>query len=354
MQIEWLPGGRIEGGEMLFDSVFEERDRSPSDSPLRALCDDRAKGFIFNFIREFGDIEYVNVGRVIGSLSRRGEFLGRRAVYVAEIKERDVPLPRVRIIRMQKWDIRERLDEGKDLLQAILESEDYTDYILDRRLGCRQLGMNLPSRMTTRKITEIYHGRNAAHDGRPIRATYFEREYVAGIATDKIPLSRFGDLEFALRFAHLLGRAAASNIVVGRAHLDGSVLFDDGDEVLIEGSQGLPLDIVVSDHTGTFANYVADLGPCAAAYAQPINRRAPRVASPVEFADAYLWSFVDRFVQIQQDYRKRRRAFDTLFKHLPRDERGSFAYRWEQVLARLDRTDAVALGERIRQHLALP
>ena len=46
---------------------------------------------------------------------------------------------------MQKWGIREHLDEGKRLLDAIIQSEEYTEYILDRRLGCRQLGMNLPA-----------------------------------------------------------------------------------------------------------------------------------------------------------------------------------------------------------------
>ena len=50
----------------------------------------------------------------------------------------------MKIIRVLKWGIREHLDEGKDLLQAIIESEEYVEYTLDRRLGCRQLASHAP------------------------------------------------------------------------------------------------------------------------------------------------------------------------------------------------------------------
>ncbi len=69
LQVEWLPGGRFEGGEFLFDSIFEEAANHPEDAELQRLCDPRAKGIIFNFIREYGDLEYVNVGCVPESLS---------------------------------------------------------------------------------------------------------------------------------------------------------------------------------------------------------------------------------------------------------------------------------------------
>jgi hypothetical protein len=59
---------------------------------------------------------------------------------------------------MQKWGIREHLNDGKKLLDAIIQSEEYTEYILDRRLGCRQLGMNLPPRTTAKRINERYFG----------------------------------------------------------------------------------------------------------------------------------------------------------------------------------------------------
>jgi hypothetical protein len=347
MQIEWLPGGRIEEGELMFDSLFDEADRSPPDSDLRALCDEKARGFIFNFLREFGDVDYVNVGRVIGSLSRRPSTAGRRDVYVAEIKQLSSPRPVVRILRMQKWGIREHLNEGKDLLPAIMEAEDYTEYILDRRLGCRQLGMNLPSRITTRKISEHYHG--FRYDSQQIWSTYFERDYLPGIATDKIPRSRFQNITYSLAFARLMGRAAAANIIVGRLNLKNTVLFDDGDEVIMEDEFGIPREIVVSDHTGTFMDYQSDLSSFAANYAEPIQHRLSFFPYPGEVMEAYLSAFLERFIHIKQDYTRRKRSFDMLFKQRARDERGSFAYRWERVLDRLNRTDPKALTDAIRK-----
>lgn len=354
MQIEWLPGGRIEEGELLFDSIFDELDRAPAPPELCALCDERARGFIFNFVREFGDIEYVNVGKIIGSLSRRPASAGRRDVYVAEIKQRQNESPFVRVIRMQKWGIREHLEEQKDLLSAIMQAEEYTDYILDRRLGCRQLGMNLPPRTTTRKISERYHGTRHEYEGQMIWSTYYEREYISGMATDKLPRSRFTDPAYCLRFAEILGRAAAPNIIVGRMNLNDQVLFDDGDEILLEDEFGLPRDIIVSDHTGTFAEYTLPLEQQAHGYAAPINRRLSFLACPKDVVATYVEAFLERFIYIQQEYRKRKRAFDTLFKQRRRDEHGSFAYRWERVLDRLNRTDPSTLADRIRRNIHLP
>ena len=69
LQVEWLPGGRFEEGEFLFDSIFDEAASHPEDAELQRLCDPRAKGIIFNLIREYGDLDYVNVGCVPESLS---------------------------------------------------------------------------------------------------------------------------------------------------------------------------------------------------------------------------------------------------------------------------------------------
>ena len=86
-------------------------------------------------------------------------------------------------------------------------------------------------------------------------------------------------------------------------------------------------------------------------YARPVNTRAKLLSNGFEFAQAYLAGLQDRFLHIQQDYRKRRRGFDTLFKHCPYDPGGSFAYRWERVLARLDQTEAANLREAIGEHI---
>jgi len=351
MQIEWLPGGRIEERELIFDSIFQEREDRPDDRQLQGLCDEKSRKFIFNFVREYGDLEYVNVGRVIGSLSKRSVSFGRRDVYVAEVKERESDQEIVSIIRMQKWGVREHLDQGKDLLEATIQSEEYTEYILDRRLGCRQLGMNLPRHVSARKITERYFGKQKQLHGTVIWSPYFERDYIHGIATDKLPSHRLENDAFVVPFARLLGRAAASNIIVGRCSLDGNVLFDDGDEVLVEDENQMPAEIVVADHTGAFVDYRSELETFAADYAACVNRRIEHVSDPEGFSRAFLEALVARFSRMQQEYRSRKRAFDSLFGHRRRDEAGSFAYRWEKVLERLDRTDALELKNSITEYL---
>ncbi|HEY9595018.1 MAG TPA: hypothetical protein VHE79_11105, partial [Spirochaetia bacterium] len=266
MQIEWLPGGRMEEEALVFDPVMEEATRS-QDPTVQRLCDEKPRKLIFNFVREYGDLEYVNIGRVIGSLSRRPALHGRRDVYVALLKQRQSPEEIVTIIRMQKQGVREFLDEGSTLLDAIVRAEEYTEYILDRRLGCRQLGMNLPLRVTARRIRESYYPKGGGSF--PIWTPYFEREYIRGTATDKIPPRRLESEDYAIAFARLLGRAAAPNIVVGRCDIRGIPLFDDGDEIVITGPEGLPSDVIVSDHTGAFNDYASPLSELSDKYALP-------------------------------------------------------------------------------------
>ena len=356
MQVEWLPGGYFEEGEFVLDPIFEEGDRHSEDPGLRALCDPLVREFIFNFIREYGGLEYVNVGRIPQSLSRRQQLPGaRRSVYLAELKVRGIPAPIVRFIRFQKWGVREHLDGGKDLLRAILESEEYTDYVLDRRLGVQQLGMHLPPGLSLRRTRERYAGPKPELTGQLIPVIYFERDYLHGLATDKLPLSKLLHGVYTRRLADLLGRAAAANIICGRA-LENTkqVVFDDGDEVIMEDpATGLPADLIVSDPSGAFADYRRSLAEVAADYARPVNARADKVPDPRSFGAAYLGSFRDEYLRIQRDYRKRRRAFDTLFQHLPYDPAGSFAYRWECVLRRLDETDADAVIGAIGRHITV-
>jgi hypothetical protein len=352
LQIEWLAGGRFEEGEFLLDPVFEEAVNHPETAELQRLCDARAKAIIFNFIRDYGDLEYINLGRVPESLSLdRPQKEGRRGVFLAEFKARGEPHPLRRFLRLQKWGVWEHLDEGKGLLQSMHESDEYTDYWLDRRLGCRQLGMNLCLRFFMRRLTEAYRGKNDLFCGQTIRSTYFERDYVSGIATDKLPLDRYARPGYALKLARVLGQAAAAGIIVGRSFDSARPAFDDGDEIVREGEDGLPSEVLVADHSGAFTEYRKPLTAFAADYARPVNRRESCLPNACEFALEYLAAFRDQFLHTQGDYRKRRRAFDTLFKHCRYDPGGSFAYRWEQVLARLDQTNPEELLAAIRAHI---
>lgn len=353
LQVEWLAGGRFETGEFIFDPIFDEAEQHPEDAALQSLCDPRAKGIIFNLIREYGDLEYINVGKVTESLSLiRPQTLGRRGVYLVEFKSTSAPEPIKKFIRLQKWGVWEHLDENQDLLQSIEESEEYTDFCLDRRLGCRQLGMVLPGRVIKRRLTERYTGIQERYRNQRIRTTYFERDYIQGIATDKLPTDRYSRPGYALRLATLLGKAAAASMIVGRSlNLGRDPVFDDGDEVVVEDAQGLPDRMLVGDHSGAFGEYRLSLDTFARHYARPVNTRDRFVPQPREFASVYLESFREAFLHVQNDYRKRRRAFDTLFKHCRYDVGGSFAFRWECALRRLDQTDADQLIGAIRKHI---
>jgi hypothetical protein len=157
---------------------------------------------------------------------------------------------------------------------------------------------------------------------------------------------------YASRLAELLGQTAASSMVVGRwLGTAERPVFDDGDEVIRDGDDGLPQEILVGDHSGSFSEYKEPLATFAPHYASVVNKRDTILPDPIAFAEAYLASFRLQFLHIQGDYRKRRRAFDTLFKHCRYDTGGSFAYRWECTLRRLEETDADSLLKAIRKNI---
>ncbi len=356
-QIEWLPGASIsEDNELIFDKVFDEAKSNPYDRELAKTVDLRAKEFILNYLRQFRNMEYINIGRISRSLSKSRVFNEeeRSNVYIVHFKSSDKPRTSLRIIRFQKWGIYEHLKKGWPLLESIFEAVNYTDYIFNRRLACTQLGMHLPKKFLMGRIRETYLGDNPDPSayGKRIWTVYFERDYVNGIASDKLPDKYYENVEFCNRLATLLGMAAATNIIVGRASKDGITMFDDGDEVIeLDEASKLPSALTVSDHTGTFRNYENSLFDNASDYAKCIFTHSVKTADPDAFAEHFINSFKQKFIWTQEEYRKRRRAFDRLFIDMPLDAAGSLAYRWEQILKRLDTTSADELATAIRSSL---
>ncbi|MGN0854826.1 MAG: hypothetical protein ACI4R9_04825 [Kiritimatiellia bacterium] len=343
-QIEWLPGARIDDGEVIFDPLWDVYNRT-HDPSLAEICDLRVRDIIFNLTRLFGDTEYVNIGRIVRSLARQPIAGSRRGnVYIIQYKQAKRPTASYHIIRFQKWGVAEHLDEGKDLLTAMLEANDYADYILDRRLMCLQLGMNLPAHIGVGQVTELYRGSNQ-YKGTTVRAFYYVRDYVPGTATDKIPPAKYRNPAFALRFAQLMGEAAATDLIVGRRSTETKEnLFDKNYEVLQVGEDGLPARLMVTDHAGSFVNYLHAFEESVAPYANVVLRRARYVTDFASFARAYVEGFRRRLAETQANYQSHRRAFDDLFVHRPFDAAGSGAYRWAKTLERLDccNPDAIA------------
>ena len=133
---------------------------------------------------------------------------------------------------------------------------------------------------------------------------------------------------------------------MGRSLENSRPVFDDGDEVVVEGEDGLPAQIVVADHSGAFTEYEVPLESFAPDYARPVNRREAWVPDAYHFANLYLQALRDQLLHIQNDYRVRRRAFQNLFTQRKYDPAGSFAYRWECVLRRSDQCDPEHVVER--------
>lgn len=352
-QIEWLPGARVENGEIIFDPLWEEFDRT-HDPELAQICDPRARNIILNLSRVFSEIDYVNVGRIVSSLARDPIAGSRRGnVYIMQCKEVGLPIAHIYMFRFQKWGIAEHLDEGKDLLHAMLEANDYSDYILDRRLMCRQLGMKLPTHVGFGQFTEPYHGNNQ-YRGTLVRTAYFARSYISGTASDKIPASKYRNPIFALKFAQLMGEAAAVDMIVGRRSTETNEnLFDKNYEVIQFDSNGIPARLVVTEHTGSFVDYLHPLEESIEPYANVIRRRLSLVTDPAAFKSAYVAQFEATLASVQSKYRSQRRAFDCLFVNRPFDVAGSGAYRWAKVLERLDKCDPAKVAKSLADAIVL-
>ncbi len=348
--VKWLPGGRLRDGHLIYDPIVDEEsfDSAAGDEPPENR---RGRALIFNFVRDYGDLEYINAGWINESLSRAGRAeRGRRDVYLVLMKRASEDRKRLHMVRMQKWDMTYRLDHGVAPDQAMFETEEYTEYTQDRYLGCRRLGMKLFGPVRVGKISERYQGKRAEFHDMPIWTPYFERDYVDGVASDRISRDRLCRPAYAKRLAELLGQAAAHNLVVGRG--DGKaeevrdedliIFFDDGDEIVI-GGDDLPTGLVVMHHTGSFWHFHVPLCRFAAAYAKPVANRIAHLPDPAVFAATYVEALIDRFAAIQAEYRGNRRAYQRLFhlRPMPRDQ--NFSQRWMSVLHRLDQTDPAAL-----------
>ena len=335
-QIEWLPGARIDKGKVIFDEIYDEAART-QDPELLAMCDNRVKSFLFNTTRLFGKVSFINIGRIANSLSRKPVEGNRRGnVYIMQYREEGADTVKVMMIRLQKWGVAEHLDEGKSLLQSIVEADEYSDYILDRRLMCLQLGMNLPRRLGYGHFTEKYRGMNQ-YNGVAVRTSYFVRSYVPGTASDKLPLAKYRNPAFAQAFAFLMGQAAALDMIVGRrSSVTKELLFDKNYEVVKLDAEGIPAEILITDHAGSFVNYEHDFEDYVAQYAGVVRRRRDYVSEYANFAAAYVEGFRRKLAETQAAYRARKTAFDELFSDRPYDTNGSGAYRWAKALQRLD------------------
>ena len=114
---------------------------------------------------------------------------------------------------------------------------------------------------------------------------------------------------------------------------------------LLIGEDGLPAEVRVTDHAGSFTDYESDLASLAPDYAEAVVRRRDSVADFKGFAAAYVDGFRRRLAATQAAYRAHRKAFDGLFVDRPYDTNGSGAYRWACALRRLDACDPACVAD---------
>lgn len=332
LNVRWLPGARIIDHQLLFEPNAEHRIRS----------------LITHFWQTWTNLVSVNVGRVEAAQTDRDRAGEQREVYLVVLGLAD-GTENIRLVRMMKWDVMHRIKIGIPLNQAVAMTFEYRDYIFDRLKAATALDVCIPS-FTEIRLEEEPHGLGV------IPVFFFDRRYVSGMATDKIPSAQYGRQGFIVRLARLLGVAAATSLVLGRASpRTGQIYFDDGDEVIQFDAEGFPVKLIITETTGSFTNWstpISTILPCCLEHlaghlikAQEKGISHEELTAATEaFADGLITE-IDRMQCLLKTPSSRLRA---LFEDRSQ-EPGGIRCRWEGVLNRLEMTDTAELRRMIAE-----
>jgi hypothetical protein len=249
---------------------------------------------------------------------------------------------------VQKWDACYYLDQGRNLDDALDSAAAYTRDVLARNEACRAMLMNI-HHFKRYSLFEKYQGDNAAAIGRMIETSYFDRPYIFGTATDKISASSYARDGFIEALALLLGSAAASNLVIGRV-FNGSLLFDDGDEIIALNESGLPVSLLVTDVTSALNDFGSDLSVLASGYGKVIERRRSMLGTRAAevFIDGFISSFKERFEILIKSFRADRICYNSLLAGRAGD---ALETRWKRCLLRLDLADLKKITKAIEDSM---
>jgi hypothetical protein len=300
------------------------------------------RSLIAYFLQTWPGIVSINIGRVESSLTERDRTGEEREVYLVVLG-----LPQggeeIRLLRLMKWDVIHRLRQGLPLSQAINDTIQYRDYVLDRLRAAAALEIPILSYTVIQFTEEL-------RDIGQIPVFFFDRRYVTGMVSDKIPLPYYAKKEFVVRLARLLGVAAAASMVLGRAsYRRGDLFFDDGDEVIQLNAEKLPERLIISETTGSFTNSTTPISgllpQCLShlavhlkkAHERGISRDDLRTAVAV-FAEA-LGAETERMQSLLSN---RSGTLQSLFE-AQTSEPGSIRARWKSMLDRLEAADVKEL-----------
>lgn len=325
LNVRWLPGARIAAGELHFE-------------PGASI---RVRNLISHYWHNWEGLLAINVGRVESPQTKRDRTGEEREVYLIVLELSD-GTENIRLVRMMKWDIIHRLKLGTHRDQAIGETFQYRDYILDRLMAAKELGIAIPV-YTEIRLEEELPGLGV------IPVFFFDRQYVPGIVTDKIPPARYGQPGFIVRLAGLLGQAATVSLILGRVcPRTGHVFFDDADEVIQFNGEGLPERLILAETTGSFTDWftrAADILPHCLWHFSRHLAKARDQGIPHSELHAAVTAFADAVLAEVERMRERLTAHPSLRNLFAgrSTEPGSIRCRWEGILNRLESTNTEEL-----------
>lgn len=330
LNVKWLPGASVSAQDLHFHSGVSRR----------------VQGLISHFWNRSGGFKSINIGHVEVSQSERDISGEERDVYLAVMTTGECQ-EAIRLIRLMKWDVIHRIKMGVPLEKAISMTLYYRNYIFDRLHAAAQLGFPILSYNEIRLEEEI-PGLGQ------VPAFFFDRRYVPGVVTDKIPLSFYGRRRFILKLSSLLGAAATFSLVLGRASpRTGKIFYDDGDELIQFDTSGIPTCLINIETTGSFTDWttpiVSMLPQCLVRFRAHLNKALERgVPHPVVeesitlFADA----LIDKLKDVRETVFSPFSTLRDLFKNRE-PEPGGIRNRWEGIISRLENTDPEELRRSI-------
>lgn len=333
LNIKWLPGARIDQNQILYEPDINKKVES-----------------LINYYRQTrNDFISINVGAIMFHLTDRDQTGEEREVYIVTLGLPDGG-QEIRHVRMSKWDVKHRLKNRASLKQAINETKEYRNYIIDRLTAARVLDLPIP-------VFKEIHVEDRLDEG-SFPVYYFEREYIPGIVTCRIPMEFYSRKGFIERLAGLLGKAAAASLVLGRRNPRSYELyFDDGDEIIQLNEEGLPERIIMIETTGSFADWTTPLSQmlphCLKHLHTHIQKAEQQGIKPDEipivigaFTDGLI-SEIERMQDILNDPGS---PVYSLFVNRTNEPRG-VRNRWENILNRLKTSDVNELKQSIDNEL---
>jgi len=331
LNVKWLPGASIVGDKLRFDPGVHHR----------------VQGLISHFWEISGGLLSINVGSIEQSQSTREASGEEREVYLVVMTTRDQQ-DSIRILRLIKWDVIHRIKMGIPLEQAVTETIKYRDYIFDRLHAAAQLGFPILSYSEIR-LDERVPGLGL------IPAFFFERQYISGVVTDKIPISCYKNPNFIKSLSRLLGGAATFTLVLGRASpLTGKIFYDDGDEVIQFNSRSIPTRLVIIETTGSFTDWttplLAMLPQCLTRFRAHLDK-ALESGVPLQVINGSVGIFAEALCNKLHEIREITLAPCSNIRFLFNDrapEQGGIRDRWEGIIHRLETTDL----EELRAYMA--